>query len=356
MKSWLRHLALLVLPLLLAACAGILGLRPKAGPALFEHRPHVLNGINCLECHSGIMSAGQGGELHLPTDATCRKCHSKPHDERSCTGCHGTPHERESAQLASTHLRFEHRKHMGPTNGQCIRCHVRIGDTNPATLLAPMAACFGCHHHDDQWAMRTCDGCHVDLPAERVKPETHVVHEGDFVREHGVRAASARDLCATCHSDRFCSGCHGVTTPGLPARLAFDDPRLSGLHRAGFKSRHALESRDQPGLCVTCHSEASCQECHTREHVGSKLLGSGATSGPHPKGWIGGGRGGGGHGTAARLDPMSCAGCHGGAGEQLCVGCHKVGGPGGNPHGAGFASHKDKRRDVPCRQCHALNP
>jgi len=44
---------------------------------------------------------------------------------------------------------------------------------------------------------------------------------------------------------------------------------------------------------------------------------------------------------------MSCAGCHGGAGEQLCVGCHKVGGPGGNPHGAGFASHKDKRRDVP---------
>ncbi|MDB4946948.1 MAG: Cytochrome c family protein [Labilithrix sp.] len=347
----LLRLVLLALPLLLAACAGILGIRPKTGPALFEHRSHVLNGVSCLDCHSGIMAAGEEGPLHLPTDATCRKCHQKPHDEHSCTGCHGTPHERASAENARVTLRFEHRKHMSAANGQCIRCHVKIGDPSPDTLLAPMATCFGCHQHEDQFAMRTCDGCHVDLPGERIKPDSHIVHEGDFIREHGVRAASSRDLCATCHAERFCSSCHGVTTPGLPARLAFDDPRLSGLHRAGFKSRHALESRAQPGLCTTCHSEASCSECHARENVGAKNVRG--SSGPHPRGWIGGGRGGG-HGNAARLDPLSCAGCHGGAGEQLCVGCHKVGGPGGSPHGAGFVSQKDKRRDVPCRQCHAL--
>ncbi len=350
----LAHLALLLLPLLLAACATILGLRPKSGPAPFEHRSHVQKGVSCLECHGGIMASGEQGPLHLPNDATCRKCHEKPHDERSCTGCHGTPHERRSAELAREHLKFEHRKHMAPTNGQCIRCHVRIAETNPDTLLAPMATCLGCHHHQNQFAMRTCSGCHVDLPAEQVKPESHVVHDGDFVREHGVRAASARELCSSCHAERFCSGCHGVSTPGLPARLAFDQPRLSGLHRAGFRSRHALESRAQPGLCITCHSEASCQECHSREHVGAGVGGGGVS--PHPRGWTGGGRGSSGHGSAARLDPVACAGCHGGAGEQLCVGCHKVGGPGGNPHGAGFASQKDKRRDVPCRQCHALAP
>ena len=354
MKGWLPHLTVLVFALLLAACAGILGLRPKTGPTVFEHRGHVLKGVSCLECHSGITAAGEEGPLHLPTDANCRKCHEKPHDEHSCLGCHGTPHERQSAELARTSLRFEHRKHMAPANGQCIRCHERIADTNPQSLLPKMATCFGCHHHQNEFAMRTCDGCHVDLPGEHVRPDSHVVHEGDFVREHGVRAASARDLCSTCHSERYCLGCHGATVPALPARLAFDSPQLSGLHRAGFKSRHALESRDQPGLCITCHSEASCQECHTREHVGAL---SGAATSPHPRGWIGSGRGAsGGHGTAARLDPMSCAGCHGGAGEQLCVGCHKVGGPGGSPHGPGFASHKDKRRDVPCRQCHALNP
>ena len=353
MKRFLR-LALLLAPLLLAACAGILGLRPKNVSTPFEHRKHVLAGVNCLECHAGVTTSADTGPVHLPTDATCRKCHEKPHDERSCMGCHSTPREDRSAELAREHLRFEHRTHMAPANGQCIRCHVRIAENNPDTLLAPMATCLSCHHHRDQFTMRTCDGCHVDLPAERVKPESHIVHEGDFIREHGVRAAAARDLCASCHSERFCSECHGATVPALPARLAFDDPKLSGLHRAGFRSRHALESRAQPGLCITCHSGNSCQECHAREHVGSAALGHGNSPNPHPPGWVGAGRGGGGHGSAARLDPVSCAGCHGGGGEQLCVGCHKVGGPGGNPHGPGFSSRKNKRTDVPCRLCHGL--
>jgi hypothetical protein len=215
-----------------------------------------------------------------------------------------------------------------------------------------MPQCFGCHHHEKQFAMRDCDGCHVDLPAERVRPDTHVVHEGDFIREHGVRAASARDLCATCHSERSCSSCHGVTVPGLPARLAFDEPRLGGLHRAGFRSRHREEARAQPGLCTTCHSENSCRDCHARENVAAR--GSGPS--PHPRTWLTRARGGGDHGAQARIDPGSCAACHGGAGEQLCVGCHKVGGPGGSPHGPGFSSIKNKTRDVPCRLCHALTP
>src|SRR4029453_5047330 len=112
-------------------------------------------------------------------------------------------------------------------------------------------------------------------------------------------------------------------------------------------------SRAQPGLCITCHSEASCQECHTRERVGAR---SGAGGSPHAPGWMGGGgggggRGGGGHGTAARVDRVSCAGCHGGAGEQLCVGCHKVGGPGGTPHPSGGSSPPPLSA-LPCRMCH----
>ena len=109
---------------------------------------------------------------------------------------------------------------------------------------------------------RDCAGCHVDLPAELVMPTSHVVHEGDFVREHGARAASARDLCATCHGDRFCASCHGAgLVAALPARLRFEDVRLSGLHRAGFAARHADEARADPGLCTTCHAESTCRTC-----------------------------------------------------------------------------------------------
>lgn len=222
--------------------------------------------------------------------------------------------------------------------------------SRPEALRPAMAICFTCHEHQDQWRVRDCDGCHVDLPAERITPSSHLVHDGDFLREHGVRAASSRDLCMTCHSESTCASCHGVgTVPALPARLLFDEPRLSGLHRAGFRSRHALEARADPALCTSCHSPRTCEGCHASERVAGNL---GARS-PHRPGFLTATRGGGDHGVQARIDPLSCASCHGGAGEQLCVGCHKVGGPGGNPHGNGFSSRKDKRRDLPCRLCHA---
>jgi hypothetical protein len=339
----------------MAACAGILGLKPKnVGQMPFAHRAHTMKGVSCNVCHQGVSTAGESGPLHLPTTDTCRGCHTKPHDERACLGCHGEEHERQRAELTKDHLRFEHGRHVASVNGNCTKCHTAAGESRDVSLLPPMVNCFSCHKHEKQFAIRDCDGCHVDLPSEHVKPESHLVHDGDFVREHGVRAASSRDLCSTCHSERFCLGCHGVgTTPALPARLGFEDVRLSGLHRAGFKSRHAEESRNNPGLCTTCHQERTCRECHERENLSGSKAGGRS---PHPRGWINPGRGGGEHGQAARLDPASCAGCHSGAGEQLCIGCHKVGGPGGNPHGPGFSSRKDKSRDMPCRLCHQVGP
>ena len=343
-----RLTLLMLLSVVLAACASVLGLKPASQGHPFEHRAHILKGINCVECHAGVASEGDPAALHFPSDAECRRCHSSPHDEHACSGCHGEGYVRGGVGLAREHLRFEHAKHMLPAKGDCVRCHVEVTEARPSAILPQMASCFGCHEHQDQWTLRDCDGCHVDLAAEGTPPDDHLIHDGDFVRDHGVRAASARDLCSTCHSERSCAACHGAgTMPGLPARLAFDEVRLSGLHRAGFASRHAEEARADPGLCTTCHSESACIDCHTREHVAP----GSTTTNPHPPDWLSG-PGGGEHGVQARIDPSSCAGCHGGAGEQLCVGCHRVGGPGGNPHGPGFASTKDKGRDVPCRLCH----
>jgi predicted CXXCH cytochrome family protein len=356
-----------------AACAGVLGLRPQSSSRPFEHRAHVLKGVACGACHEGIgaetattpgeaRSAAPGADggptaasatLHLPKTATCTSCHTKPHDVRACAGCHGEAHVREEAALARTHLRFAHEGHLARVRGDCVRCHQEIASANPGPLRPTMAVCFSCHEHQEQWSVRDCERCHVDLPAERTPPASHLVHEGDFVREHGVRAAAARDLCMSCHSERSCAACHGVgTTPALPARISFEDVRLSGLHRAGFRARHAEEAHADPGLCTTCHSESSCQSCHASLHVAA-----GAAQGsPHPADWLTAGPGGGEHGLAARTDPASCAGCHGGAGEQLCVGCHRVGGPGGSPHGRGFTSTKDRMRDAPCKLCHGAGP
>lgn len=338
----------LVFALAAAACAGVLGLRPRDPSHPFEHRAHSVRGVTCLECHQGITGAGDVGPLHLPTTERCVACHTKPHDTRACASCHGQRHLREEAVLARAQLRFSHAEHLKTEGGQCVACHAAAGARDQASLRPPMAQCFTCHVHRDAWSARSCDGCHVDLPAERVTPSSHVVHEGDFVREHGVRAASARELCATCHGEPFCAKCHGLTTAALPWRFELDRPRLAGLHRAGFRQRHADEARAAPGTCTSCHADTSgCTECHAASGVGA---GARARS-PHPPGWVR--ARGGAHGTAARLDPAGCASCHGGAGEALCVGCHRVGGPGGSPHGPGFSSGLDKLGDDPCRKCHA---
>jgi len=343
-----RRSLVMLLTVFLAACAGLLGIRPQRLDRPFEHRAHVLKGISCVQCHTTARGAGDKGLVEFPTTATCVACHKKPHDSRACNTCHGEARLRTEATMAREHLRFSHERHTTRVGGQCVPCHAAVGKADATTLRPPMAQCFSCHAHRDQWSSRQCDACHIDLPAENIKPSSHVIHDGDFMREHGVAAGSAKDLCSTCHTEHYCVSCHGVTVAALPWKFAIEKPGLSGLHRAGFRLRHAEEARANTNLCATCHEPTSfCAECHAQNHVGAAL----GSKSPHPPGWVR--ARGGEHGKAARLDPFSCASCHGGAGEALCVGCHKVGAPGGNPHGPGFSSRQDKFRDLPCRQCHA---
>jgi predicted CXXCH cytochrome family protein len=141
---------------------------------------------------------------------------------------------REGAEIAREHLKFEHRSHMADVSGDCVRCHVSVAEKEPTQLRPRMATCFGCHKHQDQWNLRDCDGCHVDLQTEGTLPTCHLVHDGDWIREHGVRAASAMDLCTTCHSERSCAGCHGVASvPALPGAALVVEKLGRGHERVG---------------------------------------------------------------------------------------------------------------------------
>lgn len=319
---------------------------------VFEHRAHVTEGIACTKCHEGIEEAGDEGPLHMPETAVCLECHAEPHDERECSMCHGLDFTPTRVAMAKHYLRFEHRVHLGlqETAGNCARCHQDVKQTE-RTLLPRMAVCLSCHAHEDSFDHADCDGCHQNLEAEMPKPASHIVHGHDYANNHSADAAANRALCETCHSQSQCASCHGVNVAALPTRLHFDRPQLGGLHRAGFRSRHGREALADGALCVTCHTENSCNECHAE--VG---LSAGASTGlarnPHPAGWLTLGGGGGDHGPAARQDPVSCAGCHSGAGEQLCVDCHRVGGVGGNIHPPGFESSLDQQNDQPCSMCH----
>lgn len=336
------------LALTVGACATILGFRPRER-APFEHREHVLQGIHCSRCHGGVVGAGDEGPLHIPGKAECMSCHERPHDARSCDLCHGLPETREGATLARKNLRFQHKTHVPRVRGDCVRCHVDI-HRDVEAIRPGMGTCLACHEHEDEFQVRDCDRCHGNLHTEQTRPSSHLVHEGDWRREHGARAGGAREMCETCHSESFCAGCHGAGTAATtPERLRSDDPFSPGVHRGGFRARHGNEARGNPGLCTTCHQPEACADCHRGE--GRSAAGD-APGTPHPRGWLGLQGESNDHGPAARRDPGSCAACHSGAGEALCVGCHRVGGIGGDPHPPGWSSSLRPRLDAACRPCH----
>ena len=333
-----------------AACAGLLGVREPAERA-FEHRAHVVKGISCVRCHTQVVRSNASSPLDLPRASTCTQCHREPHDQGPCGTCHGRAADRHAVAQAKEHLTFSHDSHASTTQGRCTRCHDAV-QLRDGPLRPTMATCLGCHEHREQWAARSCTPCHRNLESEQVRPASHVVHGEDFLQRHGAVAGSSRDLCASCHSETSCAECHGVTVGALPSTWSFDRPARADMHAAGFFARHSLEARSDPALCTTCHRDGDdCRDCHERRGL---LRASPARGTPHPDGWLEP-RNGGMHGREARSNPVSCASCHGGPGESLCVGCHRVGGPGGNPHPPGF--HSDKRAsELPCRSCHTEAP
>ncbi|MEZ4399556.1 MAG: cytochrome c3 family protein [Kofleriaceae bacterium] len=340
--------AAVVIAVGLAACAGVLGLR-RERVARFPHRAHVLAGVGCPQCHVGVATAGHDTPLHLPDDATCTAagCHATPHDPHPCSGCHSDALAIGAVVEARDHLRFSHATHQVASVGNCVRCHVGVAQSD-GPLRPAMATCWSCHEHDRVRDIRDCGACHVDLAEEGTAPASHLIHDDDFATRHGTQAAAAADLCATCHREEFCSRCHGTTMPTLPARLRPADPLAASVHRPAFLARHGEQARVAPAACTSCHAPSRCLACHQERGV----IGGG-TGSPHPPGWVGIGVGGNLHGPAARRDPVACASCHGGAGEALCVGCHRVGGPGGNPHPPGWSSPQPLG-SLPCRLCHPL--
>lgn len=329
--------------LALAACAGVLGLS-KSGPQPFPHRKHVVAGVTCTKCHVSI-EKDDGRSLHIPDDDSCKSCHANPHDTRSCLGCHAEANALAQLVEAREHLIFDHGKHLKETRGNCMRCHVGIaeGDRN---LRPPMATCFKCHDQSAASNASQCGACHKNLEVEGTLPQSHLAHDAGWIREHGIQAASSGEACASCHKESFCASCHGQTVPALPSAVRFADPFTPSVHRANFVARHSLEAKSEPGACSTCHQPDRCIACHADRGVASNPQRS-----PHPAGWVGIGNNL--HGREARRDPASCASCHDGAGQQLCIDCHKVGGIGGNPHPPAFSS-KLPLSAMPCRLCHPI--
>jgi hypothetical protein len=268
--------------------------------------------------------------------------------------CHTAVKQRRAAETRPVPAVFmSHADHLPRVKDDCTRCHTKLPNPLSTVETKPaMSACLSCHEHRVEYDQGQCARCHRDLAAYGVKPVSSYSHAGNFVREHARPARTAPQTCASCHDQTFCTDCHAATVP-LPIEVRFPERVDRDLiHRDDYVSRHAIESRADPASCARCHGKSFCDNCHTAEGRTSQ---STTPRNPHPIGWALPGSPQF-HGPAARRDIAACAACHDQGAQSSCVGCHKVGGIGGDPHPPGFAAvhgRDEIAKNGMCAACHA---
>jgi len=333
----------LLLVALVAACTE--SPRPR-----FPHAVHLAGlacgekgGPECLSCTS-CHSLSRRDQAHaMPTVTQCERCH---HEGRhALEAVLAAPREAPYGLIT-----FDHDRHLAlpQVEGQCVHCHAGVVKTGSPSL-PPMATCFGCHEHQEQWSRGQCAPCHAQAEVKRLLPQTFLQHAGDFVKHHGTEAAQQKRLCQACHEQADCDSCHDASQDLTVERRRPEAVTRSFVHRGDFLTTHALEAQSQPARCQRCHTPETCDACHAARGVSASLI---EGRNPHPPGWVGNNPNARSfHGTAARRDILLCASCHDQGPATNCIRCHKVGGYGGNPHPAGWKSTRSENSQM-CRYCH----
>jgi Cytochrome c7 and related cytochrome c len=318
-----------------------------------NHAGHAKAGLDCLTCHETIFdqtALGQPGVL--PKESKCLSCHKKEKEAGKCGMCHLRADKPGTYVKKEPYLIFNHAKHL-EKDEKCEVCHLALPARGQLDKpVPPMKTCLGCHYHDQQFSNGQCYACHLDLTHFPLKPTTAFSHQGNFTRAHPSIARSTSASCDTCHQQTFCADCHAARTrPMKVEEILPDRPDRNFIHWGDFLTRHSIEARGNEAACQKCHPVSFCTDCHRKQRLTPD---SNNPLNPHPAGWLTPGSPSF-HGSAARRDIVSCAACHDQGAASNCVTCHRVGGPGGDPHPPGFtAKHpaSEINRNSMCLSCH----
>ncbi|MEB2312811.1 MAG: cytochrome c family protein [Sorangiineae bacterium] len=356
----------------------------------FNHRKHVKElGVACERCHERAKTSIRSSDSLAARPARCDACHGTDHTDLSsvqtspdeligqCGYCHvgyraGRPVARMS--VPKPNLRFSHAAHAARNIG-CQQCHGAVQELELATRdsLPRMRGCFRCHQAPEPArgdAKGACATCHLTekdgllmtrFPSGALRPPSWLGgagHGPDWLERHRTAAAADARLCASCHTAASCTECHDGRV------------RPREVHPNDWLAMHPIAAKQDSPRCTSCHRQQSfCLTCHQRAGVTmsgptENLAGRGRFH-PPPSVWTDAPRGPGHHAWEAQRNLNTCVSCHT---ERDCVLCHSNSGVGGrgagtptgagwgsDPHPAGFsrrcrgALRKNAR---PCLVCH----
>lgn len=348
---------------------------PQALSLRFNHDLHVTElKLGCVDCHDRATTSTQSKDRLLPSGKRCDGCHGTDHRDllrvsrnparlsSDCSVCHtgpfvdADPPRIEPVVLPTPNLKFSHALHA-KSKIACRECHGDVEKIEVATRdqMPRMRGCLTCHTGQPGGTAKrpsgACPTCHYEESDGRLKTDfasgqllppgwmRNAQHGPDWIERHKRVAGADSQFCASCHTEKDCTDCHDGRV------------RPRSIHPNDFLSLHAIQARQEPESCSSCHRQQSfCVTCHQRSGVAqsSSFASSGGRGRFHPPQWIWtqGPKSPRHHAWEAQKNLNTCTSCHV---ERDCVGCHstrRVGGQGSqisvgsgrgvNPHPPGF--------------------
>lgn len=213
---------------------------------IIPHGTHFENDLACTDCHVDVEESRSALVSLRPDMDVCGDCHEIDDDD-SCTMCHTNPDEAGDYQRAVFGAEnFAHAAHLA-AGMACATCH---GDPTgkPQTTMVK-SDCRACHETANDYA--DCFMCHA--ADKELVPASHATR---WSQTHGAWAREDQNACYLCHTETTCQECHS----GDNVR-----PRS---HTLNWAFGHAATARGNEMECYVCHTEPDyCSSCHAAARV-----------------------------------------------------------------------------------------
>jgi predicted CXXCH cytochrome family protein len=287
----------------------------------------------CIQCHADKDASDIKGRVHLPAVRDCLKCHN-PHnsdnqnhllkpasgsgkDENICLTCHqvGVGVEKGGSRHAALNLGCEtcHSVHKTGEKGKrefdfqlkkdapalCNDCHdardVKLIETHQGQPIET-AGCLSCHdpHQSTRPKLKLA---FVHAPYESGKDACAACHQPPKDGKVMLTAASAKELCLTCHSEKA----EQIQKEKVQHPGAASD--CTQCHNSHASSSPGLPKPDAVNACLRCHTEQAKQS--NKKHLHQPAFGQGCSTCHEPHG------GENSHLLRAKTVNSLCLECHG---------------------------------------------